>query len=89
MARFGYLSESDRLHQADAFVRMVEREGRPDWREYFDWWSGRRNKDFHPGDRQGIFRIVEEIMVAGGASTLVDPLDWLRIGRDPAEESVA
>lgn len=89
LLRFGWLSDTDRMHQADAFVRYCEREERTDWREYFEWWSGPQNKDFHPGDATAIFRIVSELMVAGGGATLVDPLDWLLIGRDPAEETVA
>lgn len=89
MARFGHLNDTDRMWQAEAFVRMIDHEGRTDWREYFEWWAGPGNKDFHPGDATGIFHIVEELMIAGGASVLVDPLDWLTIGRDPAEEPVA
>lgn len=89
MPRFGWLTDTDRMYQAEAFVRMCDHEGRTDWRDYFDWWTGPECKDLHPGDAQGIRRIVEELMVAGGASVLVDPLQWLEIGRDPAEEPVA
>jgi hypothetical protein len=89
MRRFGYLSDVDRSHQAEAFVRLCERSQRTDWSDYFDAWAGPACKDFHPGDAQAIRQQVHELMIAGGASTLVDPLDWLLIGRDPAEAPVA
>lgn len=89
MKRFGWLSDADRLYQAEAFVGHCDREGRGNWMEYFEWWSGEDCKDFHPGDREGVRQIVAELMLAGGVSVLVDPLDWLIIGRDPAEVPVA
>lgn len=89
MTRFGYLTPADHLHQSETFVRYFDRSGRTEWEPLFDWWGGHQCKDFHPGDAEAIRQIVSEIMVAGGASVLVDPLDWLEIGRDPAEEGAA
>lgn len=84
MIRFGELTDEDRGFQAEAFVRMVERRGYRNWRDYFDWWAGPECKDFHPGDAGAIRLAVEEIMVAGGASTLPDPFDFFRIGHEDA-----
>lgn len=78
MIRFGELTDEQREEQAEAFVRMCERRGYAGWSDYFDWWAGPDCKDLHPGDAGAVRGIVEAIMVAGGASTLTDPMDWFR-----------